>query len=146
MKNILIPIDGSEYGDKAVEKGKEIAKAFGSNVVLMNIMTVNFPVYAQEYGQAPIEDINQVYEDARKISEELLLSAKKSFGDMADKVSTVSLQGDVANTIVDYVKSNDVDLVIMGSHGLGAVMNRLLTGSVTTRVLHHIQKPVLVVK
>lgn len=145
MKKILIPIDGSEYSMKAVEKGKEIAKAFGSKVVLLNVEHLTFPVYTHRYGEAAIEGVSKVFEDAKKASEELLMTARKSFEESAD-VSIVSIQGDVANTIIDYVKNNDIDFVIMGSHGLGAVMNRLLTGSVTTRVLHHIQIPVLVVK
>ncbi len=76
----------------------------------------------------------------------IILAAKLTFGDLADKVSVVSIQGDVTQSIVDYAHTNGIDLVIMGSHGLGAIRDRLLTGSVTTRVLHHIQIPVLVVK
>ena len=76
----------------------------------------------------------------------MLQKATHTFGDMAEKVEMVSTEGDPAKSIVDFAEANDIDLIIMGSHGLDAVLNRLLMGSVTTRVLHHTTIPVLVVK
>lgn len=146
MKNILIPVDGSDYGEKAIEKGKEIAKAFGSNIVLLNVVHATPRIYAIGYNMAPIDNINQIYEESRSMSQEILKSSKAAFGDLSDKVSVISLEGDPASEIIHYVNSNDFDLIIMGSHGLGAIMNRLLVGSVTTKVLHHTNKPVLVVQ
>lgn len=146
MKNILIPIDGSVYSDKAVEKGREIGEAFDSNVVLLNIMPPFTANATYGYAVLPLDMIKEEYEISRKNSEAVLASAKKSFAAMGTKVSTVSLHGDTADAIIDYIKSNSFDLVVMGSHGLGAILNRLLTGSVTTKVLHHIQIPILIVK
>jgi len=146
VKNILIPIDGSVYSDKAVAKGKEIAEAFESDVVLLNIMPPFTANATYGYAVVPLDMIKEEYEISRKNSEAILAVAKNSLADMGSKVSTVSLHGDTADAIIDYIKSNNFDLVVMGSHGLGAVLNRLLTGSVTTKVLHHIQIPILIVK
>lgn len=146
MKNILIPIDGSEFGDRAVEIGKLFAKAFNSNVVLLNVPHVVFPVYAYGYGVAMLDNPYEIYKRAQDESAELLTSVKRSFGEMSDKVEIISLKGNASEAIIDYINANNFDLIIMGSHGLGAILNRLLLGSVTTKVLHHVKTPVLVVK
>ena len=146
MKTILIPVDGSDFARKAIEMGKEIAKAFDSKVVLLNAVHVTRTIYAMGHNIAPIDNINQIYEDSLKNSLELLRASKESFGELSSRVSTVSLEGDPADVIIHYLKTNDFDLVIMGSHGMGAVMTRLLVGSVTTKVLHHTDTPVLVVQ
>ncbi len=146
MKKILIPVDGSAYSKKAVEHGKMIARAFNSDVVLLNVLQVNFPlVTAGPFGQNA-EYVTKLYDEAKKASEAFLQESAKEFEGIAENVETVSLHGEAADAIVDYVDKNDVDLIIMGSHGMGAIMNRLFTGSVTTKVLHHVGKPVLVVK
>ncbi len=141
MKNILIPIDGSIYSAKAVEKGLELAQSIGSNVTLLNAI----PMVLGPTGRIHY-DVHQMHEEHQKASEEMLLESKKKFEGINVKVETVSMYGSAADVIIDYAKSNGIDLVIMGSHGLGAVLNRMLTGSTTTKVLHHIEIPVLVVK
>ncbi len=144
MKKILIPIDGSEYSERAMEKGRELAKVFDSSIVLLNVVYVPLPVYTYEGERG--RNMMQLAENAQKQSEEMLKDAKEFFSDMAGKVEAVSAEGDIATVIIEYVKDNDIDFIIMGSHGLGAVMHRLLVGSVTTKVLHHVDQPVLVVK
>lgn len=148
MKNILILVDGSEHSTKAVKMGKKMANAFGSKVVLLNVLDIILPItyyevtrYVEAGGNIP-----NLYAESQKQSEELLKKAKESFGDMSKNVETVMLDGDSANKIIDYANNNDFDLVIMGSHGVGSALNRFFMGSVTTKVLHHINKPILVVK
>ena len=53
--------------------------------------------------------------------------------------------GKPAQEICDYADSNDVDFVVISSHGLGGV-NRWALGSVTDKVVRHCSKPVYVVK
>lgn len=143
MKKILIPIDGSEYSMKAIEAGKEIAKAFGSMVFILNVITPELRITSGRgsnmYTPALMEEL---HEHSLKILEE----AKKQFQGMENQVETFSEQGYIADEIVRFATEYQVTLVVMGSHGLGALRNRLMTGSVTTRVLHHIDVPVLVIK
>jgi nucleotide-binding universal stress UspA family protein len=147
MKRILIPIDGSDYANRAVAMGVEMARVFKCDVVLLHAINVIMPIYGMGAGSLPPkQEISDYANDMQKHAELKLQEAKKTFGDMADKVETVVMPGEAARVILEYVDAYDVDMVIMGSHGLGSMVDRLLTGSVTTKVLHHIQKPVLVVK
>ena len=140
MKNILVSIDGSEYSKRAMLKAKEIAKAFDSNIVLLNVRNTIIPYLA-------FEETQKYYHMLKDNSEALLQVAKKHFSDMEDKVQVVSLEGDTAAEIIDYAQNNDIDLVVMGSMGLSAgVIQGFLLGSITNKVVHGIKKPILIVK
>jgi len=141
MKKILIPVDGSDYSERAIEKAKELATAFNSDIVIFNAI----PVTIAPTGRIHF-DVQVLVEENRKASEALLEKSREKLGDYPGKVETVAMHGDAPSAIVQYAKENGVDLIIMGSHGMGAVMNRILTGSVTTKVLHHTDIPVLVIK
>lgn len=143
MKNILIPVDGSDYSIKAIEAGKQIAKAFGSTVTILNVIPIEL---SRGAGRGNFMYVPTIADDMPDFSEQILKDAKKPFEGTDIPIKTASKQGNIADIIVDYTRQNNIDLVIMGSHGLGALKNRLMTGSVTTRVLHHIDKPVLVIK
>ncbi|NTW72453.1 MAG: universal stress protein [Eubacteriaceae bacterium] len=148
MKKILIPIDGSEYSDRAIEKGKEIAKAFDSSIVIINVVDNIFPVIP--FGMTGVANLGPTMDILAKKSDEdskrLLEEAKEKFGDLKSKVETKSLEGNPALRIVEYAESNNIDLVIMGSEGLGQGLKGVLLGSVTNRVIHGIDLPVLIVK
>jgi len=141
MKKILIPVDGSEYSSRAIEKGKEIAAAFNSEVVIFHVI----PFHITTARRIHI-DAHDTEDEYRAASEALLKKAKGQFGSQAGKVKIASVEGDAAKAIVDYAEENGCDLIIMGSHGLGAVINRFLTGSVTTKVLHNTKITVMVVQ
>jgi nucleotide-binding universal stress UspA family protein len=143
MKNILIPVDGSDYSNKAIAAGKEMAKAFAARVTILNVIPVEVKQIA---GRGTITYVPIESDVVPDFSAEILAEAKKQFDGTNIKVETVGIHGNIADVIVDYAHEHDIDLVIMGSHGLGALKNRIMTGSVTTRVLHHVDKPVLVIK
>ena len=143
MKHILIPVDGSDYSIKAIEACKELAKAFDSKITILNVIPIEF---SRGAGRGNFMYVPMLSDEVPDFSVEILKEAKKQFEGMSNQIETVGKQGNISDIIVDFAHQNDVDLVIMGSHGLGALKNRLMTGSVTTRVLHHIDKPVLVIK
>jgi nucleotide-binding universal stress UspA family protein len=143
MYNILIPIDGSEKSIKAVEIGKVLAKAFGSKVTFLNVVP---PVRDQGIGDIDYVYVSTVPDESTQYSLELLKKASQMFDGMDNIVVTESIYGSVVHTILDYSSARGIDLIIMGSNGLGALKNRIVTGSVTTKILHHTNVPVLVVK
>lgn len=142
MKKILVPVDGSLSSKKALEKAKEVAKAFGSQIVLINVLAV-FPS-AHPYSLSEGLQLNLLLE-SRSNSKRILEEAKEYFKDMEDKVETLLLEGTVAEEIIRYAKDNDIDLVIMGSKGMGGLQN-IMIGSVTRKVAIQVNKPILIVK
>lgn len=146
MKKILIPVDASEYSKKAVEEGMKMAKAFGSDVVLLYVLSVRVAAYRYNTTVPQPAILEPILEYERTQAEEMLKNYKESFGEMKDKVETLILQGTVADEILKYIKKENVDFVVMGSHGIGSVIYRNLVGSTTNTVIHHSEKPVLVVR
>lgn len=153
MKKILIPIDGSEFSDRAVIKGKEIAEAFGSQVILLNVMSVvsaiNFYPNMRFAQAEAILDWPGLVAEAKENSRKLLDEAKQSLGEIADRAETVIIDepgGQIARIIAEYANEHDVDLIIMGSNGIGSLRQRMYLGSVTTKVLHMVTKPILVIQ
>ncbi len=146
MKRILIPVDCSEFSERALEQGKKIAKAFDSEVVLLYVVatrTIN-PRFGIEISSNTLEDAETMCEGST--AKEMIEKYKESFGEMKDKVETVIVHGIIADEIISAINDNDFDLVIMGSHGIGSALYRTLLGSVTNKVIHHSKKPILVIR
>jgi len=151
LKKILVPIDGSEYSERALVKAKELAKAFDdSQVVLLNVMTMESTVANLRYASIEaVLDWPELMEESKDKSNKLLEASKKAFSDLSNQVETVMLNeptGNIARAISEYVDENNPDIVVMGSNGMGSLKHRLYLGSVTNKVLHLITKPVLVVQ
>ena len=147
MNKILIPIDGSEHSQKALEQGRILADAFGCQVLLVHTVEgLNLP-RGFNIAVPKIERGKGVYDDNDlKDAEEMLAAAKETFGDKKDLVSTQVLQGFAADEIIKVLNESDVELAILGSRGIGSPLYRNILGSVTNKVLHHAEKPVLVVR
>ena len=140
MKKILVPIDGSKHADLALEKAKEFAEMFGSSVVLLHVN--DFHQHMFNYNAGVEEHFIELFE---QMSVNILEVGKEKLAALGDRVETVRLEGGVANKILDYANANDFDMVIIGSHGKGALHNFLM-GSVAHKIIMHANKPVLVVR
>lgn len=150
MKKILVPVDGSEYSQRAILKAMELVKAFDSHVILLHVMNVESSVANLRYARVDtVLNWQTLVEDAQKKANDILEEGKKAYGDISNKVETAVLDeptGNIAKVIAEYANEQDVDLIIMGSHGMGSLMHRLSLGSVTNKVLHFVAKPILVVQ
>lgn len=147
MKKILIPVDGSEHSQKALAQGRIMAEAFGCQLLLVHTVEgLNLP-RGFNIAVPKIERGKGVYnENDMKEAEEMLQAYKETFGDKKDLVSTQVLQGFAADEIIKLLNGSDVDLAILGSRGIGSSLYRNILGSITNKVLHHAEKPVLVVQ
>ncbi len=140
MKKILVPIDGSKHADLAMAKAKEFAEMFGSSVVLLHVN--DFHQHMFNYNAGVEEHFIELFE---QMSMNILEGGKEKLSALGDRVETVNLEGGVATKIIDYVNANDFDMVIIGSHGKGA-LHSFLMGSVAHKIIMHVNKPVLVVR
>ncbi|MDD3169850.1 MAG: universal stress protein [Eubacteriales bacterium] len=140
MKKILVPIDGSKHADLAMEKAKEFAEMFGSSIVLLHVN--DFHQHMFNYNAGVEEHFIELFD---QMSDNILEEGAKKLAKLGGRVETVKLEGGVATKIIDYANVNDFDLVIIGSHGKGALHNFLM-GSVAHKIIMHVNKPVLVVR
>lgn len=146
MKKILIPVDSSEFSERAIEEGKKMAKAFDSEVVLLHVLGLRIATMRFSATVPQGRPVDSYEDHEKKDASDMLTAYKESFGKMKDKVETKVIHGVIADEILKIINNTDVDLVIMGSHGIGSALYRTLLGSVTNKVVHHSKKPVLVIK
>lgn len=143
MKKILVAIDGSEHSMRAVEKAKEIALKFGSNIELVHVVE-EVHLYNIDGGSMlalGIEQINAIKERG----ETFLNNTQQSLSELGDRVTTQLLEGDPSYMLIDYIKTSDADLIVVGSHGVKG-LRKYMMGSVVNKLVHHIDKSILIVR
>jgi nucleotide-binding universal stress UspA family protein len=144
IKNILVATDFGEASDSALSYGRELAGRFGATLHVLNVVE-NFYVttFGAETYAAFVPDMQRELETtARKRLDELLIDSDGS-GPATRPVVTTS--GSPAYAIVDYARENSIDLIVMGTHGRGALA-QLMMGSVAERVVRIASCPVLTVR
>ncbi len=141
MKRILVGVDGSIESRAAAEFAANLARQVGAQITLAYVLPVPVPLAPDGYLQSLA-----AWELAeREYGVGLLreLASRLQGPDFA--VETVSPSGPAAETLADLGKSGNVDLIVVGHRGRGAV-SRLLLGSVADRLVQISTRPVLVVR
>ncbi|WP_255194398.1 universal stress protein [Natronobeatus ordinarius] len=137
-ETVLVPVDGSEHASRALEAGLGLARAHDATVHLLS--AVDTRPTGVDVGSSP--NVDAVAASARTIVEEAeTVATEAGFDDVATMVTF----GSAHREIPAYAAENDVDLVVMGTHGRSGV-DRFLLGSVTERVLRTAPAPVLTVR
>ena len=139
LNTILVPTDFSEHSDKALRYGVELASKFGATLHLFHTYEP-IPVMYGETGYVPLESSAEIEAAAVKQLDEL-----KPEGAEDLKIVRKVSQGHPFVEIVQYAKEHDADVIVMGTHGRGAIAHMLL-GSVAERVVRKAPCPVLVVR
>jgi nucleotide-binding universal stress UspA family protein len=139
VRRILVPVDFSTAAKVAVQHATEIAQTYGAEVHLLHV--VEEVVYPSAYGIEP----------ALFPKDEVVVRVEKTLGEMArsevgyEDVQVSATIGYAPMTILDYVQENQIDLVVIATHGR-AGLDRMLLGSVAERVIRQSPVPVFVVK
>src|SRR6266851_4444247 len=145
LKNILVATDFGEAAESALAYGRAFARTFGAT---LHVLHVADDIYMNAVGvelyTASASDLqHDLDEAARKELKELVLDRDNSGPRTIPAVLTSS--GTPALTIVQYAKTNNIDLIVMGTHGRGAFAH-LVMGSVAERVVRLAPCPVLTVR
>lgn len=143
---ILIAVDGSVYTEKAARFVAGHRQSLGSDAEL-HLLHVKLPLpkgLAIENARALLGDsaIDRYYKEE---SEAALAPAEKLLRDAGVPFKSSFAVGEIAEELQKCVDKNGIELLVMGSHGHGALANVVL-GSVATKVLAKSKVPVLVVR
>lgn len=141
LKNILVPSDFSECSEAAVRYGLALAHAFGAKLHLLHVVQDPYTQpWAAEAFPAAMGDL---LSDWQKQAERQLRTAVPE-GDR-DRIAVACMVASPFSAIVSYARDNDIDLIVVGTHGRGPVAHMLL-GSVTEKVVRRAPCPVLTVR
>lgn len=139
FKKLLFPIDFSEVSPKMAPWALAVAQKFSAEIHLLFVARRLEHLASLNVAQVSIEDFeNEVIRGAETKMEEF---ANKHFVAYPTCKSRVVL-GDAAEEILNYVKSEEIDLIIIGTHGRKGI-ERILFGSVAERVIKMSPVPVM---
>lgn len=139
---ILLAADGSEFTRKAAKHLARHIAWFSKppEVVIFHVRpTIPYPGAAAAAGRKAVEK----YE--REEAEKALKVARKELDKAGIAYAAKWTTGDVAAEVGRYVKKNGVELVVLGSHGHGALLT-LAIGSVAQKLIATLKVPVMVVR
>jgi nucleotide-binding universal stress UspA family protein len=131
VRNILLPVDGSDLAELAVPPALEVADLFEARVVLLRV----------------VEPRKNADEEAHGIEEarEHLQGISREFERKGVRTHTLVEKGEPVDEILKTLRFHDADLAVMTTHGRSG-LSRLVTGSVTEQVLRRAPVPLLVVR
>lgn len=136
-ERILVPTDGSAATDDAVERAIDLAKRYGAEVHALYVVETN--VALPEGG---VVDLTDAFE---RLGEEAVADVAERAEAAGVDVETAVAHGTAHRSILDYVEAEDVDLVVMSTHGRTGI-DRYLLGSVTEKIVRLCDVPVLTVR
>jgi nucleotide-binding universal stress UspA family protein len=140
-KKILIATDGSPSALRAIELGLELAEDEGAEPIFVHVAPSKDVLPVAGIGMVPVSVPHELAEADRASLVEAVELAEERGLDAATRLLT----GDPAHEIVAFADVVDADLIVVGSHGHGAIAGALL-GSVSRGVLKGTTRPVLIVR
>jgi nucleotide-binding universal stress UspA family protein len=139
MKKILVPIARNIDDKNAIDEAVKLAKEFGSKVVLFNVNDSKEKAKEIDYGGYIEED--RMYEKFKDTS--FLEEIKQNYEGVDFEI--LMAEGDPASEIIDEADNGDYDLVVMQTHTMKE-RKRFMMGSVSNKVVHHIKKPIMIIR
>jgi nucleotide-binding universal stress UspA family protein len=137
IDKILVPTDGSEHAGKAINFACDLAKKYDATLYLLHVVQESKIPEGFDY-YIRVEDIDrpkgQAYRE--EVGERIVENGKtQAKAKDAANIKTAILLGDPAQRILESAMANDIDIIIMGSRGLGEIKS-LLLGSVSSKVFN----------
>lgn len=145
LRQILVPLDGSELAAAALEPAVALADPFDASFLIVQVVRTGESLlpYDQTFWTAAEEQAMEEQRVAAQADVDRVVDGMRGRGLKVDGL--VVLEPDPARTILRVAAERGVDLVAMSTHGRGG-MARLLMGSVTDKVIRGAEHPVLVVR
>ncbi len=143
-KIIAVPLDGSPLAECVIPHIEALSGASGCEVQLVTVVE---PVEIPTRGKLALSD-----DDLKQIHKEMEKDARTYLNQIANKLKRsgikgrlVILMGKPAESLIEYVHNNNIDLLIMATHGRSG-LTKLFWGSIAEKVVHAVNVPVLLVK
>lgn len=145
---ILFATDGAKQSEAAIEMLKHFRLGAGDEIRIVSVVDMAVPMAVDIYG-GYLPDTSEFEKTARENAANILDTAATSlrefFNETGLNVGTEVLFGSPDSRIVEAADEFNPNLVVVGSHGYSA-WERLILGSVSDSVAHHVPCSVLIVR
>ncbi|HUC54182.1 MAG TPA: universal stress protein [Candidatus Cybelea sp.] len=138
FRNVLLATDFSPASDQALEYVASLARRYGSAVYLTHIITLDgYPMISPELAASSAQ---KMHAEAAEGFRKLLKSGRL----MALPYKVIIQEGNLWPALEESIKKYDIDLVVVGTHGIGAI-RKVLIGSGAEEIFRKAKVPVLIV-
>jgi nucleotide-binding universal stress UspA family protein len=142
-QNILIPLDGSELAECSLEHAKAIAQGCKvADVILFRVVEPFSIQTLSALAKADDDSIQKVREQNLQDAKDYLLKVENNLKKQGIASRAVTVEGKAADAILSYTGKNNVDFIVMSTHGRSGI-SRFFFGSVAEKVSRHSRVPVL---
>lgn len=149
-KKILVPYDGSKYSKKALLEAIDIAKEFGAELYVINVIDISTDVPS-------VILQNTINKKLRKLHREILEPHKTKVNTLLqEKVKMCKREGvdvfcDVivgrpSESILKFAKNHCIELIMIGSRGLTKLKKLMVLGSVSRKIAEESKCPVMIIR
>ncbi|HET8856867.1 MAG TPA: universal stress protein [Nitrososphaeraceae archaeon] len=146
FKNILVPVDGSEFSIRALEYAVQIVKRFNSKLIALHVVpsSIRYDFFMSKKDYEMNSPFNQVLQLS-------YIEALKWFEDVKEKIDVefttdvIIAEESIVKEIIEYSERENIDLIVIGTRGRTG-FKKVFLGSVASGVLNFAHCPVLIVK
>lgn len=144
--NIVVPLDGSEFSERALPWARSIAHRSGGSLRLVHVhVPLRIPTCSEVIGPRIGERLRQMAMDAERQEREYLEVAGSELEPESRGVSTAVLRGPVGPTVAEHATTEGATLIVIATHARPP-LHRVRLGSVTDDIVRRCQIPVLIVR
>lgn len=150
-KRILVPMDGSERSEQILPHVETVSTPGSTTVILLYVIEPIAPSFTPGMSMMvspPPQEMELFWKNMQVAEKEATDYLQKQAATLTKKkiaTEAVVLRGEPVNAIVNTAREKDVDLIAMTSHGRTG-LERVFYGSVTSGVLHKVDRPLLLIR
>jgi len=137
IKKILVPLDGSKNSVRALSNAITLAKQTGASITGLSIIQA-FPTEMSLVRTVVGKILSKHYKQLMAIVKEMCTKKNIEFLDSIEF-------GEEGKTIVSFADKNNIDLIVIGSRGMGK-LGEIFLGSTSNYVMHSSKISVLIIK
>jgi nucleotide-binding universal stress UspA family protein len=145
FKRILVPLDGSPLAEKSLPAAVALAQKFGSQIIVLRVLDIPVPTPPTSHPEVTIGWVREARQHAHEEAESYLETVQGELDQQGVKTRILLRDTAPAEDILDVAGAEDIDLIIISSHGRSGLA-RWTFGSVADKVARHSPCPVLLIR
>jgi nucleotide-binding universal stress UspA family protein len=142
LSSIIVPLDGSKLAESILPDVTDLAKAMKLKVVLLQTFALKHII---DVYRDSVPDFDALEKSSKSGVSRYLQDMEQQLKKAGLEVSSVTAEGDAAETIIELAKGAAQSLIAICSHGHSGI-RRWMLGSITEKVVRHAENPVLAIR